>query len=163
VAARAISGFVNRNSSSLQPPPITDGLPHVQVDRVQVQQVVLNLTLNAVEAMGSVEKGVRELAISTEQKEAGGVLVAVRDSGPGIDPEHLDRVFDAFYTTKFSGVGMGLSICRSIIDAHGGRLWADANEHRGAVFQFTLPSALNKLINVPLAARQNGMPQGGIV
>jgi signal transduction histidine kinase len=70
-----------------------------------------------------------------------GVLVAVRDSGPGIDPEHVERVFEAFYTTKSSGVGMGLSICRSIIDAHGGRLWADANEPRGAVFQFTLPDA----------------------
>jgi signal transduction histidine kinase len=65
----------------------------------------------------------------------------VRDSGPGIDPEHLDRVFDAFYTTKSSGTGMGLSICRSIIDAHGGKLWAEANEPRGAVFQFTLPTA----------------------
>ena len=69
------------------------------------------------------------------------VLVAVRDSGPGIDPDDLERVFEAFYTTKSSGVGMGLSICRSIIDAHGGRLWADANEPRGAVFQFTLPAA----------------------
>jgi signal transduction histidine kinase len=78
--------------------------------------------------------------ISTEQ-DLTGVLVAVRDSGPGIDPEHLGRVFEAFYTTKSSGVGMGLSICRSIIDAHGGRLWAEANEPRGAVFQFTLPGA----------------------
>jgi signal transduction histidine kinase len=99
--------------------------------------------------MGSIEEGVRELLITTKQHEAGGVLVAVRDSGPGINPEHLDRVFDAFYTTKSSGLGMGLSICRSIIEAHGGRLWADANEPRGAVFQFTLPSAENKLMNVP--------------
>jgi hypothetical protein len=104
-----------------------------------LQQVILNLVLNAVEAMGAVEAGPRELLISTEQTEANGVLVAVRDSGPGIDPEHVERVFEAFYTTKSSGVGMGLSICRSIIDAHGGRLWADANEPRGAVFQFTLP------------------------
>jgi signal transduction histidine kinase len=78
--------------------------------------------------------------ISTKQDHTG-VLVAVRDSGPGIDPEHLERVFEAFYTTKSSGVGMGLSICRSIIDAHGGRLWAEANEPLGAVFQFTLPGA----------------------
>ena len=78
--------------------------------------------------------------ISTEQSEKNGVLVAVRDSGPGIDPEHLERVFKSFYTTKSSGTGMGLSICRSIINAHGGRLWADANEPRGAVFQFTLPA-----------------------
>ncbi len=69
------------------------------------------------------------------------VLVAVRDSGPGIDPGHLERVFEPFYTTKTTGVGMGLSICRSIIDAHGGRLWADANTPRGAIFQFTLPAA----------------------
>jgi hypothetical protein len=85
--------------------------------------------------------GPRELLISTEQMQTGGVLVSVRDSGPGIDPEHLERVFEAFYTTKSSGVGMGLSICRSIIDAHGGRLWADVNEPRSAVFQFTLPGA----------------------
>jgi signal transduction histidine kinase len=78
--------------------------------------------------------------ISTEQDPTG-VLVAVRDSGPGIDRAHLERVFEAFYTTKSSGVGMGLAICRSIIDAHGGRLWADANEPRGVVFQFTLPRA----------------------
>jgi signal transduction histidine kinase len=111
----------------------------VRGDRVQLQQVILNLVLNAVEAMSAVEAGPRELLISTERTEANGVLVAVRDSGPGIDPEHVERVFEAFYTTKTSGVGMGLSICRSIIDAHGGRLWADSNEPRGAVFQFTLP------------------------
>jgi PAS domain S-box-containing protein len=109
-------------------------------DRVQLQQVLLNLILNAAEAMSSVEEGARELLISTEQDQAG-VLVAVRDSGPGIDPSNLDRVFDAFYTTRSSGTGMGLSICRSIIHAHGGKLWAGANEPRGAVFQFTLPGA----------------------
>ena len=119
---------------------LMDGLVPVQGDRVQLQQVVLNLTLNAVEAMGSIEAGTRELLISTEQDHTG-VLVAVRDSGPGIDPTHLERVFEAFYTTKSGGTGMGLSICWSIIDAHGGRLWADANEPRGAVFQFTLPGA----------------------
>jgi signal transduction histidine kinase len=106
-----------------------------------LQQVVLNLILNAVEAMGSVQEGPRDLSISTEQSQANGVLVAVRESGPGIDTKHLERVFEAFYTTKSGGVGMGLSICRSIIDAHGGRLWTDANEPRGAVFQFTLPGA----------------------
>ena len=90
--------------------------------------------------MGSSDAGARNLSISTEQDHAG-VLVAVRDSGPGIDPAHLQRVFDAFYTTKSSGVGMGLSICRSIIAAHGGRLWAEANEPRGAIFQFTVPGA----------------------
>jgi PAS domain S-box-containing protein len=125
---------------------LADGLLPVQGDRVQLQQVVLNLVLNAVEAVGSVEAGTRDLVISTEQ-DLTGVLVAVRDSGAGVDPTHLERIFDAFYTTKSSGVGMGLSICRSIIDAHGGRLWAEANAPRGAVFQFTLPGEVRELRN----------------
>jgi len=124
---------------------LTEGLVPVEGDRVQIQQVILNLILNATEAMGAVDEGTRELLISAEQSRTNGVLVMVRDSGPGIDPEHRERVFDAFYTTKSSGVGMGLSISRSIIDAHGGRLWADANVPRGAVFQFTLPSAEGSL------------------
>jgi signal transduction histidine kinase len=119
---------------------LADGLFPIEGDRVQLQQVLLNLILNAAEAMGSVEVEARELVISTEQDHAN-LLVSVRDSGPGIDPAHLERVFDAFYTTKSSGTGMGLSICRSIIDAHGGKLWAEANEPRGAVFRFTLPTA----------------------
>lgn len=81
------------------------------------------------------------LSIRTEQREPEGILVAVHDSGPGVDPEHLKHVFEPFYTTKNSGLGMGLSICRSIIDAHGGRLWADTDAPRGAAFQFTLPAA----------------------
>ncbi|QIG95956.1 trifunctional serine/threonine-protein kinase/ATP-binding protein/sensor histidine kinase [Bradyrhizobium sp. 6(2017)] len=120
---------------------LRDGLSPVRGDRVQLQQVVLNLILNAVEAMSSVEGGERELLITTEPSQTNGTLVAVKDSGPGIDPEQLDRVFEAFYTTKSSGLGMGLSICRSIIKAHGGRLWAAPNEPRGALFQFTLPNA----------------------
>jgi PAS domain S-box-containing protein len=121
---------------------LMDTLIPVQGDRVQLQQVVVNLILNAVEAMGSDTKGVRELSVRVEQDQAdGGVLVQVRDSGPGINPENVERVFEPFYTTKTSGVGMGLSICRSIINGHGGRLWAEANEPRGAVFQFTLPPA----------------------
>jgi PAS domain S-box-containing protein len=119
---------------------LSEGLFPVHGDRVQLQQVVLNLLLNAVEAMGSVEAAPRDLLISTKQDHTG-VLVAVHDSGPGIHPEHLDRVFKSFYTTKSSGMGMGLSICRSIIDAHGGQLWAAANEPRGAIFQFILPAA----------------------
>jgi PAS domain S-box-containing protein len=117
-----------------------EGLSPVQGDRVQLQQVVLNLILNAVEAMSADDGAPRELSISTEPRELDEVLVAVRDSGPGIEPERLERVFDSFYTTKPSGMGLGLSICRSIIDAHGGRLWAAANEPRGAAFQFTLPA-----------------------
>jgi PAS domain S-box-containing protein len=134
-----------RNGVSVQT-RLMDGLFPVLGDRVQVQQVALNLILNAAEAMGSVEAGVRELSISTEQDQTG-VRVAVSDSGPGIDPAQLDRVFEAFYTTKSSGTGMGLSICRSIIDAHGGKLWAEANEPRGALFQFTLPGAEAQFTN----------------
>ncbi|MGA6940379.1 MAG: ATP-binding protein [Pseudolabrys sp.] len=129
---------VIKNGVSVQT-RLSEGLFHVHGDRVQLQQVVLNLLLNAVEAMGSVEAKPRDLLISTEQDHRG-VLVAVRDAGPGLDPSHLERVFDAFYTTKAGGMGMGLSICRSIIDAHGGRLWAEANEPRGVIFQFTLPA-----------------------
>ena len=137
---------INRNGVSVQT-LLSEGLAPVQGDRVQLQQVVLNLILNAVEAMGSVEAGPRELLISTEQNRAKGVLVAVRDSGPGLDPENFERVFEAFYTTKTSGMGMGLSICRSIMDAHGGRLWAGVNEPRGAVFQFTLPDAEEEIMD----------------
>jgi PAS domain S-box-containing protein len=119
---------------------LSEGLLPVHGDRVQLQQVVLNLLLNAVEAMSLVEAKPRDLLISTEQDHTG-VLVAVRDSGLGIDPEHREQIFKSFYTTKPNGTGMGLSICRSIIDAHGGRLWAEANEPRGTIFQFTLPAA----------------------
>ncbi|MET0720209.1 MAG: ATP-binding protein, partial [Tardiphaga sp.] len=117
------------------------GLISVCGDRVQLQQVMLNLILNAVEAMGPVEERQRMLLVVTEQR-AADVLVAVHDSGPGIDPEHLQRVFEPFYTTKQSGIGMGLSICRSIVAAHGGALWAEVNRPRGAIFQFTLPAGL---------------------
>jgi PAS domain S-box-containing protein len=130
---------INRNGVSAQVRLAEQLLP-VQGDRVQLQQVVMNLILNAVEATDAVEAEARELWISTEQTQTN-VLVAVRDSGRGIDPENLERVFEAFYTTKSSGMGMGLAICRTIIEAHGGQLWADANEPRGAVFQFTLPGA----------------------
>jgi signal transduction histidine kinase len=100
---------------------------------------MLNLILNAVEAMSGIDEGARELQISTEMEATGGVLISVRDSGPGLAPTSVDRAFEAFYTTKPDGIGMGLAICRSIIETHGGRMWASANEPRGAVFQFTLP------------------------
>jgi C4-dicarboxylate-specific signal transduction histidine kinase len=115
-------------------------LPNVEGDRVQLQQVILNLIMNAIEAMSGADEGARELRLSTEADAAGGVLVAVRDSGPGLDPQSEARLFEAFYTTKPEGMGMGLAICRSITEAHGGRLWASANEPRGAVFQLTLPA-----------------------
>jgi C4-dicarboxylate-specific signal transduction histidine kinase len=117
---------------------LTDGLPLIRGDRVQLQQVVLNLIINAVEAMSGVNDA-RELFVRTGKADTGDVLIVVRDSGPGIAPAALERIFDAFYTTKVTGLGMGLSICRSIIEAHGGRLWASESEPRGATFQLTLP------------------------
>ena len=114
-------------------------VPLIFADRIQLQQVILNLIINAIEAMSGAADGPRELLIRSGIAESQRVLVAVRDSGPGLDPKSLDRLFDAFYTTKPQGLGMGLAICRSIIDAHGGRLWATANDDRGATFQFTLP------------------------
>jgi PAS domain S-box-containing protein len=118
---------------------LASGLPSVQGDRVQLQQVILNLIMNAIEAMSGASEGTRELRISSAEPESGGVVVAVCDSGPGLAPEAFDRLFEAFHTTKSTGMGMGLSICRAIIEAHGGRIWASVNEPRGAVFQFTLP------------------------
>jgi PAS domain S-box-containing protein len=120
-----------------------DHLPVVEADRVQLQQVLLNLIINALEAMGAANEGPRELLISTGKIESSGVLVAVQDSGPGLEAAMLERVFESFYTTKPTGLGMGLSICRSIIETHGGRLWANTNQRRGATFQFTLPADAN--------------------
>jgi PAS domain S-box-containing protein len=118
---------------------LADDLPFIQGDRIQLQQVMLNLIVNAVEAMSETSEGKRELLISSVKADLDGVVVAVRDSGPGLAPATLERLFESFHTTKHSGLGLGLSICRSIIEAHGGRLWATANIPRGAVFQFTLP------------------------
>jgi signal transduction histidine kinase len=115
-------------------------LASVVGDRVQLQQVVLNLTMNGIEAMADSAGRQRRLEIISANDGAPGVLVAVKDSGPGLDPARKDRLFEAFFTTKPEGMGMGLSICRSIIDAHGGRLWASPNVPSGAVFQFTLPA-----------------------
>jgi PAS domain S-box-containing protein len=131
-------GELSSNGVSLQT-QFAQGLPLIQGDRVQLQQVILNLIVNAIEAMSGMSKGGRELSISTEIDAPNGALVAVRDSGPGLDPASFEHLFDAFYTTKSSGMGMGLSICRSIIEAHGGRIWAEANVPQGATFQFTLP------------------------
>jgi PAS domain S-box-containing protein len=135
---RLASGAINGSAVSVTM-RLALTLSRVEGDRVQLQQVLLNLVLNAVEAMSSVDAGTRELLISTEEAQSNCVQITVRDSGIGIDPNHRERVFEAFYTTKSAGVGMGLSISRSIIDAHGGRLWVDANEPRGAAFKFILP------------------------
>jgi signal transduction histidine kinase len=134
-----IYGEVLKNRVSVRT-QLADGLPLIQGDGVQLQQVVLNLILNAVQAMGAVTDGTREVLITTSQTELSEVYLGVRDTGPGLSPESLPRLFEPFYTTKPEGMGMGLSICRSIIEAHGGRLWATGCEPRGALFQFTIPA-----------------------
>jgi C4-dicarboxylate-specific signal transduction histidine kinase len=118
-----------------------ESLPPVRADRTQLQQVILNLILNAVQAMNESGLALRELQIGTEANGSDGVLISIRDSGPGIRQENLDRLFDPFYTTKQAGMGMGLAICRSIVEGHGGRIWATANVPQGAAFHFTLPVA----------------------
>jgi PAS domain S-box-containing protein len=115
------------------------GLPPVVGDRIQLQQVILNLVMNGMEAMSSVANRSGELLIQSGTHESQGIFVAVQDSGIGLDPQTLDRIFDAFFTTKPEGMGMGLSISRTIIEAHGGRLWAAPHDGPGATFQFTLP------------------------
>ncbi|WP_024507975.1 PAS domain S-box protein [Bradyrhizobium sp. ARR65] len=132
-------GAALKNSVSVHV-ELADGLPLVQADRVQLQQVVLNLIINAIEAMSDLGEEARDLIIGSGTIETGEVLVTVRDSGPVLAPETLDRVFESFYTTKPNGMGLGLSISRSIVEAHGGRLWASMNHPQGAVFQFTVPA-----------------------
>src|SRR6266850_378714 len=129
---------VQRNHVALET-QLSDDVPLVFADRIQLQQVMLNLMMNAIEAMTQVS-GPRELLISSAVDDSKSVVVVVRDSGPGLDSKSLERLFEPFYTTKPQGMGMGLAICRSIIEAHGGRLWAIANEERGATFQFALPT-----------------------
>ena len=129
---------IQRNDISLQS-RFADDLALVSADRVQLQQVVINLIVNAIEAMAGASGGPRELAIVSGLDDALEVFVEVRDTGPGLDPEQLDRLFQSFYTTKPDGIGMGLAISRSIVEAHGGRLWATPNQPRGAIFRLTLP------------------------
>jgi PAS domain S-box-containing protein len=130
-----------KNGVSVQT-ELADGLPLILGDRVELQQVILNLVINALEAMSDVNEGSRELLITTGQAESSGVVVVVKDSGAGLDQKSRDCLFKIFYTTKPDGMGMGLAICRSIVEAHGGRLWASENEPRGAIFQFTLPAGV---------------------
>ena len=129
---------MHRNGVSLRTRLAPD-LAFVQGDRVQLQQVMLNLILNAVEALSGKSGGLRELLISSETDGANDVRVAVQDSGPGLTSESSEHLFDTFYTTKPGGMGMGLSICRSIIEAHGGRIWAATNIPKGTALQFALP------------------------
>jgi signal transduction histidine kinase len=114
-------------------------VPRIRGDRIQLQQVLLNLIMNAIEAMSGVGDGPCVLVVRSDLDAASSVRVAVCDSGPGLDPQRLDRLFEAFYTTKPQGLGLGLAISRRIIEAHGGRLWATANVPHGAVVQFTVP------------------------
>jgi signal transduction histidine kinase len=116
-----------------------DDLAPIAGDRVQVQQVVLNLLMNGIEAMSSDEGRARDLALTTRNLDPDQVQVTIEDSGTGLDPNAMDKIFDPFYTTKPSGMGMGLAICRSILEAHGGRLWAAAKDGPGTLFHFTLP------------------------
>ena len=130
---------VGRHRVSLET-RFADGLPDVSGDRIQLQQVILNLVLNAVEALNGVGEEQRRLTITSTDDGSGGVLVAVRDTGAGLGEASIDRLFEAFYTTKPNGMGMGLAVSRTIIEAHGGELWATSNSPRGAVFQFKLPA-----------------------
>jgi len=120
---------------------LAEGLPLIQGDRVQLQQVILNLIINGMEAMAGPGEASRDLLIRTSRDGTGAVLVSVADTGPGLTAEALKQLFVAFYTTKPGGLGLGLSICRSIVEAHEGRLWASANDPLGAIFQFTLPAS----------------------
>jgi signal transduction histidine kinase len=128
---------VQRNRISLQP-TLSNDVPLIRGDRIQLQQVILNLMLNAVEAMSEVK--LRELSVTSAKDESNGVLVTIRDSGVGLEATALDRLFDAFYTTKPHGMGIGLAVSRTIIQAHGGLLWATPNVPHGAIFQFRLPA-----------------------
>ena len=131
-------GEVLRRDASLLT-ELADGLPAVSADRVQLQQLLLNLMMNALDAMSAVTDRPRVLRIRTSTYESAAILVALRDSGVGLNAEQMERLFEAFYTTKPEGMGMGLSISRSIVEMHGGRLWATPNDGPGATFQFTLP------------------------
>jgi C4-dicarboxylate-specific signal transduction histidine kinase len=118
---------------------LSDNVPLVLADRIQLQQVILNLITNAIDSISALNDGPRDLLVSTAKVGSNGLLVSVRDTGAGLPAEKFEEVFNAFYTTKPEGLGMGLAVSRSIIELHGGRLWATPNEPRGAVFQFTLP------------------------
>ena len=123
---------------------LSDDIPVILADRIQLQQVILNLMMNAIESMSGAGEGPRELLVRSGTDESQGIVVSVQDSGPGLDRKSLDHLFDAFYTTKPHGLGMGLAISRSLVEAHGGRLWATANDTGGATFQFTLPTGGEK-------------------
>jgi signal transduction histidine kinase len=148
---------MQRNALRLQT-RLAGDLPLVPADRVQLQQVIMNLIVNAVEAMSSVDGSSRELRIASGKDDANAVFVEVRDTGPGIDPADLDRLFQSFYTTKPEGIGMGLAISRSIIETHGGRLSAAPNQPGGAVFRLTLPIPEKSMITPRLDSERRTRP-----
>jgi C4-dicarboxylate-specific signal transduction histidine kinase len=127
----------NKNGTSMQV-RLADDLPFIQGDRIELQQVLLNLIINALEAMNLVGEGERQLRVGSGWEDSGHVVVSVTDSGPGFGASSIEQIFTPFYTTKSTGLGMGLSICRSIIEEHGGQLWASANHRHGATIQFSL-------------------------
>ena len=139
----------------------TADLPPVTGDRVQLQQVVLNLLRNASDAMRTVEDRARELLIRTERVEGGQVRLSVKDAGAGFDPQAMDRLFESFYTTKNDGMGIGLSVSRSIVEAHQGRLWATPNDGPGATFSFAIPYRAKNLADVEPRANQTTSAMGG--
>ena len=149
---------IQQNQISMQT-QLSDDVPLIQGDRVQLQQVLLNLLLNSIEALSSVSIGSRHLVIASAKKNSNSVLVSVYDTGKGISPNDLDRLFDPFYTTKSDGMGIGLTISRSIVESHGGRIWATPNSPCGAVFQFTLPIDVRMVRSV----KRNGFPVGKFV
>jgi PAS domain S-box-containing protein len=173
---------VQRNRVSLQT-QLANGLPLILGDRVQLQQVMLNLLINGIQAMSEVDEGPRELEVCSEQvsgrysglkpenyeqsslasAERTDVLITVRDSGPGLDPQTVDRLFEPFYTSKPEGLGMGLTISRSIIEAHGGRLWAKANAPRGAVFQFTLQFVWRTATSILVSLESRKSPRNSAI
>jgi C4-dicarboxylate-specific signal transduction histidine kinase len=119
---------------------LSNDLPLVSGDRIQLQQVILNLIMNAIEAMGGTEASQRKLLVASAKDGSNGVLVTIEDSGAGLDGESRDHLFEAFFTTKERGMGMGLAVSQTILQAHGGRLWATPNSSQGATFHFTLPA-----------------------
>jgi signal transduction histidine kinase len=140
VAAEFIAPEMAKHAISLHL-DLAHNLPHVTADSIQIEQVILNLMHNAIEAMAATDSETRMLVVSSRLVEPDQVEVRVRDTGPGLDPDTIDRLFDAFYTTKDSGMGLGLAISRSIIEAHGGHLWAVSEPDKGSTFCFNLPTA----------------------
>ncbi len=148
------SSELQRNRVVLQS-ELADDLPTITGDRIQLQQVILNLLRNASDAMVGVHERPRQLLIRTEREDGDRVRVTVRDAGVGLDPQSMDKLFDAFYTTKSDGMGIGLSVSRSIVERHHGRLWAEPNDGPGATFSFSIPRAPETITDAAPVMRQS--------